>query len=170
MSGKKPCNAATYRAATIELAKLHAPRTIVEVGVFAGDLSRLFADLPSLERLYIVDSWDGAYSDFGQQRMDEVAAGVIAWAGTHPKVSIYRADSLDAAEWFPDGSIDFFHTDGDHSIEGIRGDINAWAPKVRAGGILSGDNYEWPPVAQGVTELLPQHQTGAKGRLWWAVK
>jgi len=166
----KPCNAATYRAATYALAVEAKPRIVVEVGVYQGALSRLLCQLPTLERLHVVDSWDGYYSKFGDEHMEKVAAGVIAWGATEPKVEVHRLDSSDAALLFADESIDFWHTDGDHSLAGVRRDITMWAPKVKRGGILSGDNYEAATVAQGVRELLPDHQLLANGRLWWARK
>lgn len=166
----KPCNAATYRKATFDLAAANNHSKVVEVGVFEGALSKMFAELPHLERLHVVDSWDGYYSSFGQERMDEVARGVIAWGETQPKVDVWRMDSEAASIMFPDQSIDFFHTDGDHSLAGIRRDIRSWLPKVKDGGIMSGDNFEAPTVAQGVKELLPHYQLLANGRLWWARK
>ncbi len=164
----KPCNAATYRQATLDLALANAPRIVVEVGVYQGALSKMLATMPSLERLYVIDSWDGYYSRFGDAHMENIAAEVIAWGKMQPKVTVRRLDSVDAASAFENQSVDFFHTDGDHSLAGIRRDIRTWLPKVRGGGIISGDNYEAPTVAQGVNEFLPHRELLANGRLWWA--
>ncbi len=166
----KPCNAATYRKATYQLALAENPRILVEVGVYAGALSQMFAQLPSIERQVIVDSWEGNYCDFGQPHMDLIAAKVQSWAADYPKIEVLRMRSNLAAALFADESVDFFHTDGDHSLEGISADITFWLPKVRAGGILSGDNYEIAAVAQGVDALLPNRQLLANGRLWWSRK
>ncbi len=166
----KPCNATTYRQATFDLAIKNDHGIVVEVGVYEGALSKKFSQLPSLEHLYVVDSWDGYYSKFGDDHMEKIAQGVIAWGKTEPKVTVLRLDTADAAEQFAEESIDFFHTDGDHSLAGIRRDIRLWLPKVKRGGIISGDNYEAATVAQGVNELLPQRELLANGRLWWARK
>ncbi len=37
--------------------------------------------------------------------------------------------------------VDFVWVDGNHSLEGVRGDINAWWPKVRPGGIIAFHDY-----------------------------
>ncbi len=166
----KPCDATTYRNAAAKLAASESPRIVVEVGVYAGGLSKLLAALPTLERLYVIDSWDAGYSKFGFKHMEGIAKGVIEWGATQPKVEVRRQDSREAAKRFADESIDFFHTDGDHSLEGIRGDIIAWLPKVKPGCILSGDNYEIAEVAAGVNELLPNFELLANGRLWFARK
>lgn len=164
----KPCNAATYRKATYDLALANSPKLVVEVGVYEGALSAMLAELPSLNLLVVIDSWDGYYSKLGDEHMERVAAKVIAWGLTKPKVLVRRLDSVDGALGIADGSVDFFHTDGDHSLAGIRRDIKTWLPKVKIGGILSGDNYEAATVAQGVNELLPHRELLANGRLWWA--
>lgn len=167
----KPANAETYRRAALALAAGEKPRVLVEVGVYAGALSKMFAaGLPSLERQIIVDSWESGYSRLSAAHMDGVAFSVQAWARSQPRVEVLRMRSHEAAPLFADGSVDFFHTDGDHSLEGIRTDILQWFPKVRAGGILSGDNYEAPTVAAGVDALLPGRQLAANGRLWWIRK
>lgn len=166
----KPANAATYRHATHDLAAQEQPQVVVEVGVYAGALSRLFAELPSLRRLILVDPWEAGYGGFSTEHMDAIAEGVMAWARMNLRVEVLRMRSVDAAKLFEDESIDFFHTDGDHSYQGITTDIRAWLPKVRTGGILSGDNYEAETVAAGVNTLLPHRQLGANGRLWWARK
>ena len=54
--------------------------------------------------------------------------------------------------------IDMVFIDGDHSKNGVRGDIKAWRPKVRPGGIISFHDY--------IPEPIPAH---IKGRVVYAV-
>lgn len=174
--GTPAASVSAYRQACFELALANKPRVIIEIGVYAGALSRRLAVLPGLERLYLVDSWEGAtidrqppfYMPDNQARMDQVAAGVKAWAAVTPKVTVMHMRSVEAVETFEDGSVDFWHTDGDHTAQGIFGDIHAWLPKIRPGGIMSGDNFEMPTVAAGVDALLSHRQLLANGRLWYA--
>jgi len=169
MTGK-PANVATYRKAVVDLAVAEKPRVVVEVGVASGGLSRMLLTVPSMQQLVLVDLWPGHWCNYGQKHMDKVAAEVFAWAATEPRVRVLRLYTAEAADLFADGSVDFFHTDSEHSLEGIRADIKAWLPKVRAGGILSGDNYEVPTVAQGVDEAFPGRSLAANGRVWWTRK
>ena len=166
----KPCNAATYREATRKLAASVNPKVLVEVGVYAGALSQLFATIPSIEKQHIVDSWEGGYCNFDQKHMDGIMHLVFRWAATQPKITVHHMRSAVAVPLFEDESIDFWHTDGDHSLKGIMTDIELWLPKVKTGCIMSGDNYEIPEVAEGVRRLLPNHELLANGRLWWARK
>jgi Methyltransferase domain len=167
---KPKANAATYRQACYDLALQEQPRVIVEVGVYAGDLSRLLASIPSVERLWLVDHWrEPAFvRRFGKEHMDTMAARVIAWADTMPTVQVLQMASAKAARQFADSSICFWETDGDHSIEGITSDLRAWMPKVRSGGIVCGDNFEMPSVATVVNHFLPERQLAAGGRFWWS--
>jgi len=166
----KPCNAATYREATRKLAASVNPKVLVEVGVYAGALSQLFATIPSIEKQYIVDSWEGGYCNFDQKHRDGIRQQVLQWARPQPKVTVHWMRSNEAVPLFEDESIDFWHTDGDHSLKGIMTDISLWLPKVKTGCVMSGDNYEIPEVAEGVRRLLPKHELLANGRLWWARK
>lgn len=65
--------------------------------------------------------------------------------------------SVDAARLFGDQSVDWVMVDGDHSYEAVREDITAWLPKVKRGGVLSGDDYadKFPGVVRAIGELLP---------------
>lgn len=48
---------------------------------------------------------------------------------------------MEAAKQFDDGALDLVFIDADHSYAAVRADIDAWMPKVRAGGILAGHDY-----------------------------
>lgn len=146
----------------------------VEVGVFAGDLSRRLLRRPDLS-LIMVDSWNQhdpnseyAQTDFhgklAQSQQDdycEVARKAVEFAGARAR--IIRADSVEAANEIPDGYLDFVFIDADHTYEGCKRDILAWLPKVRPGGIISGHDYEngtaWG-VKQAVDEIFGEPEKG----------
>jgi hypothetical protein len=59
---------------------------------------------------------------------------------------------------FGDASIDWVHLDARHDYVSLRTDIQAWLPKVKRGGWLSGDDYDevkWPGVVKAVDDQLP---------------
>lgn len=59
-----------------------------------------------------------------------------------------RQPSLEAAQGFDDGSLDFVYLDANHEYEHVLKDIEAWYPKVKIGGILAGDDYGPVPEQQ----------------------
>lgn len=86
-------------------------------------------------------------------------------------IKIYPYPSVEAAKMFADESIDFIYIDGAHLYDDVKSDILAWSPKVKTGGIISGDDYairEHPDVKVVVDELFP---TATKeGVYWWIRK
>ncbi len=54
---------------------------------------------------------------------------------------VHRLTSSEAAPLFKDDSLDLVFIDADHTFEAVCQDIDLWYPKVRDGGILSGDDY-----------------------------
>ncbi len=144
---------------------------VVEVGVFIGAMSKeLLAGRPDLH-LIMVDCWGGNTSqeykdtnDFhanasdDQQREWEKQARAIADA--YPgRVKIIKEFSTDAAKLVDDSSVDLVFIDADHSYKGCKDDIAAWEPKVKAGGWLSGHDYEndTGDFKFGVTEAVDEY-------------
>jgi hypothetical protein len=73
-------------------------------------------------------------------------------------IALIVADSITAATFFPDASLDWVHLDARHDCAHVEADIAAWLPKVKAHGWLSGDDYDtlkWPEVVRAVHEQLP---------------
>jgi len=124
-----------------------------EIGVFAGELSRRLLSRADLT-LYLVDSWSASpsksYAESGdfhskltqdqQERYFRMTHHMIYFAG--PRAKILRKDSKEAAKDIPDASLDFVFIDADHSYEGCKADIEAWKPKIKKGGFISGHDYE----------------------------
>lgn len=65
-----------------------------------------------------------------------------------------RLPSLEGAKLYEDGTLDFVMIDGSHQYDDVKADIEAWFPKVRPGGVLSGDDYNWGGVKRAVDELV----------------
>lgn len=73
-------------------------------------------------------------------------------------VHILISSSPGAADFFADGSLAWVHLDARHDYDSVTADIDAWAPKVKSGGWLSGDDYDdrlWPGVVAAVRDRLP---------------
>ena len=58
------------------------------------------------------------------------------------RCELIRANSVDAALGVADNSLDFIYIDADHSYVGTKGDIAAWYPKVKVGGVMAGHDYK----------------------------
>jgi len=78
--------------------------------------------------------------------------------GFGEKITLIISDSISAARLFGDASLEWVHLDARHDYASVKADVEAWLPKVKAGGWLSGDDYDeekWPEVVKAVSDLLP---------------
>jgi hypothetical protein len=74
---------------------------------------------------------------------------------------------------FGDSSLEWVHLDARHDYESVKADIEAWLPKVKAGGWLTGDDYDeakWPGVVKAVGELLRGAEPWCDRQWRWIVK
>ena len=88
--------------------------------------------------------YDDDDDDDGEDNSRSSSAGVRprgARGSIAARAKLIRATSEEAAPRFPDGGLDLVFLDGDHSLEGVRKDLELWAPKLRPGGILAGRDY-----------------------------
>jgi hypothetical protein len=85
-----------------------------------------------------------------------------------------RLPSLEAVKLYEDNSLDFVFIDASHQYEDVKNDINAWYPKVKAGGILAGHDYPtWSEVLRAVTEFTEEYnyELQLKGEeICWSIK
>jgi len=85
------------------------------------------------------------------------------------RVDIKRMRTTDAAKDVADGSLDFVFIDACHSYEGCKADIEAWEPKVRKGGLISGHDSNWETVRRAVTEKFGKVRV-EKDHVWLVFK
>jgi hypothetical protein len=127
-----------------------------EIGVWKGDFSERILDVVRPARLHLIDPWQavadegyegalyGGQLEEGQAEMDALYAEVLhrfARERREGVVEVHRLSSAEAAERFHDGEFDFVYIDGNHRYEFVKADLEAYAPKVRPGGFLAGDDY-----------------------------
>lgn len=76
---------------------------------------------------------------------------------TLERLHVLRMPSVQGSRFFEDGSLAMVMIDDAHSYEGCLESIRAWLPKVRAGGVLAGDDYDeanFPGVVRAVREVF----------------
>ncbi len=119
----------------------------VEVGVFDGYFSD--HNLKTWRGdYYLVDTWgfrnDGTIdkNDNNEDywnKIENLCKERTKWAGD--RVKSKKGFSVDVANEFPDESIDWIFIDAGHDYENCKKDLDAWWPKLRKGGMFSGDDY-----------------------------
>lgn len=126
-----------------------------EIGVWMGKTSqKLLEHFPNLF-LYMIDRWCVPPSDdtYWNGSIEMVRSSPKEWQSVYNKAvkvvtpyrgrfKIMKTTTLEAASHIKDKYLDFCFIDADHSYAGVKGDIMAWLPKVKQGGLLCGHDYE----------------------------
>lgn len=114
-----------------------------EIGVFRGEFAAKMA----------VDAWAYRPSDdlLDKNYVDNVVNQqnkMAAWTrmlksanGDVRRITQIQALSHQAADMFNASQFDWVYIDALHTYEAVRNDLRAWWPKLRTGGLLSGDDY-----------------------------
>lgn len=122
--------------------------------------------------LNAVDTFDGQPDNHEQDAILRAHGGSVAKVfcanmkalGLNGELTVHQKRSTDAAAEFSDASADAIFIDAAHDEVSVREDIAAWLPKLRAGGILAGHDYDEPGVCAAVDALLPVVRR--EGRCW----
>ncbi len=132
-----------------------------EIGVWQGDFSRWILELTRPAALHLIDPWTFSHAERDREtwhgggaarqqadldRIHDAVASRFATEIDAGLVTIHRAPSHDAADRFPDAFFDWIYIDGDHFYDAVSRDLALWAPKVKPGGIIAGDDYRESPV------------------------
>ena len=73
-----------------------------------------------------------------ERRYDKALRATARW---RDRCHLVRALSTQSAQQFADGKFDLVYLDALHTKPAVREDLHAWWPKLRAGGLFSGDDY-----------------------------
>ncbi len=58
---------------------------------------------------------------------------------------------------FEDKSIDLLHLDGAHDTLSVYNELRNWHLKIKEGGMIIGDDFEWETVQKGLDLFLKEH-------------
>ena len=83
------------------------------------------------------------------------------------RITIIKGRSLNILDQIPDGSLDFVFHDSDHSHPFVMNEINAYRCKLKPGGYHMGDDLNWDPVRQSVTECFGDSYTEIGKHCWY---
>jgi hypothetical protein len=148
-----------------EIAKRLGAKKGAELGVWRGAVLFGLMKVPNLHMIG-VDQWKviegmgdkatNGFSDYKGKDIEEWGIYVRRKAERECKgrIDILHMDTITAAEYVKDGSLDFVWIDADHRKSFVRADIGAWMPKVRKGGILCGHDTHIPAVRSAIDWLF----------------
>lgn len=123
------------------------------VDTWNGSEEHLDINNPSYEPL--LKTPDGLYNHF-IENISPVESSVIA----------IRNTSIEASKLFKDNSVDYIMIDAAHDYENVLLDIKHWYPKLANGGIMSGDDLDWPGVTKAVKEFFGEDFINHQNKIW----
>jgi hypothetical protein len=94
------------------------------------------------------------YQLSGQAAMDQLYSDILTDLSHsyHSRAFLTRQPSKLASSLFLDKAIEFLFIDGDHTYDAVYFNLLMWYPKVKANGLIVGDDYRWPQVSRAVTD------------------
>jgi SAM-dependent methyltransferase len=112
---------------------------------------------------YCVDTWAGSRdSPWMADHLAPKGGSALPFfeenmraGGVLERIKIIQRPSVIAASAFQPESIDFVMIDGAHDYASVREDVRAWISKVKPGGVIAGDDSNWPGVLVGTYETIP---------------
>lgn len=163
------------------LKKLPRDGVCAEIGVWKGEFSSSILSVTAPKELNLVDPWifreeypDRMYGGkiaTNQKDMDEIFEGVRARFAEHPEVCIHRGASNEVLNRFEDGYFDWIYIDGNHYYEYVLEDLRVGYEKLKNGGFLVGDDYNWGaeegfPVRRAADQFLDENKESASLRVY----
>ena len=124
-----------------------------EIGVWAGGFTVEILQITKPSELVLIDPWgllaDEAETEWVHSKnsdggfMDEMHDNVVAAFADEAAVKVRKGFSADVLADYPDDYFDWVYIDGNHLYDYVRQDVELCYRKVRAGGVIAGDDFLW---------------------------
>lgn len=144
---------------------------IAEIGVYKGRGTAIWNVMLINNNIdynyYAIDHFLGSSEHI--ESFDYYTATLENLKPIEDKINIIKNDSKTESKNYPDEFFDVVYIDASHEYEYVKEDILHWYPKVKKGGIISGDDYilGWPGVMQAVNEIFKDKVNVVAGQQWW---
>lgn len=144
---------------------------MAEIGSYVGDSTEIFSECAL--KVHCIDPWQNGYdeNDPSSYKFDMavIEAQFDELVSRKTNIIKHKMTSVDGADLFEDGSLDFVYIDGLHTYKGVIDDITAWKQKVKPGRWIGGHDYGHkltPGVQEAVDELLGRPDARFRDTSW----
>jgi len=133
----------------------------VEIGLWQGSIIEYMNKALSIKEYWGVDSWKffpsndnktlvTFYNTITKKQWEELSFIAYQKMIKFAAVKIIRLESVMAAKLFPDNYFDMVFIDANHDYEHVCNDITVWFPKIKKGGLISGDDLDRSQVKKAI--------------------
>jgi predicted O-methyltransferase YrrM len=140
----------------------HTPVKYLEIGVFYGlHLFEVASIFPNSE-LHAIDPWTDyeKYSEY-KGKQPEIWYKFnknLSICPDRNRIHVHRGLSDDVVPTFPDNSFDIIYVDGNHETEYVYRDACMSFQKLKSGGYIIFDDYDWPMTQKGILQFLEEYK------------
>lgn len=134
--------------------------SMIEIGCYMGDSTKIFADSGKFTKIYAVDPWTPGYDDrdpASRSDFEYVETAFDQFANEYDIVEKIKMTSNDASNKFDSQSIDLVYIDGDHRAEAVKNDIRNYRNIIRPGGYLAGHDWPTKEIQDAILEIMGCH-------------
>ena len=154
--------------------KAKTMESVVEIGSFKGRSTFVLASgcNGGNGTVYAIDPFTGAALETnpavsGKPTFDDF----IKNCGHFPHLTVIKKTSVEAVEHLPNLKADMVFIDGDHSYDGVKSDLETWAPRAKkllCGHDLNDPNY--PGIRQALYEFFGADRVASGPDSLWYIK
>lgn len=167
----KPRRISKERSRRMLLKRMPKDSACVEIGVWKGDFSEQILRMTIPRELHLIDPWQfqpdfpnrmyGGVVATNQADMDGIYESVRDRFAGAANVLIHRGTAASVLPTLSDACFDWVYIDGNHLYAYVLEDLRLAHPRVRPGGFLCGDDYNWGeglgfPVRQAVADFAAE--------------
>jgi len=156
-----------------------ANASMIEIGCYMGDSTKIFADSGRFTKIYAVDPWVAGYDDRDAASRSDfkyVETAFDQFADEYDIVEKIKMTSNDALSKFDNHSVDLVYIDGDHRAEAVKNDIRNYRDIIRPGGYLAG--HDWTnakvgpakEIREAILEIMERHPDQTFSDCSWIYK
>ena len=141
---------------------------IAEIGIFRGESTLSLFNYCDIKKIYLIDPFnkeiadsfnptDGTNRNINDSLFEETKSKLSKYLD---KIVFLKETSDDAFNKINDDELDFLFIDGCHTYECVYKDLVNYYPKVKSGGIISGDDFsnkfQGFGIIDAVNDVLPR--------------
>jgi len=162
----------------------------VEIGVFRGAFAKEIMCITEPKELILIDPWvfqqpvkeQWSYIPWicikSQADFEKEYQKVVDHFGNITNVKIVRDYSHKVVSTIPDNYVDWVYVDGSHDYDSVVEDVTDWYNKIKIGGWICGDDWDWSPehgcpiekAIKHLLPILPHDNWHLDGNQWWMRK
>jgi hypothetical protein len=133
---------------------------VCEIGVFRGEFSDVILEKLKPTELHLIDVFEG------ETCSGDKDGNNIIWTNLNYEyerllekyrennsIKLHKGKSLDILSKFENDYFDLIYIDGDHSYDGVKGDLKTAFEKTKRGGYICGHDYT-PSMFEGIVRAV----------------